>query len=82
MGTLEMAAPDRSNTKAQNRDFLQIILAESNSTISEPIVVELSKDNHQITSCTNIKETERAIDGYAPDLIIIGNLELEFRLKR
>jgi hypothetical protein len=75
MGTLEMAAPDRSNTKAQNRDFLQIILAESNSTISEPIVVELSKDNHQITSCTNIKETERAIDGYAPDLIIIGNLE-------
>jgi hypothetical protein len=75
MGTLEMQAPDRSSTKAQNRDFLQIVLAESNSTIREPIVAELSKDNHQVTSCINIKDTDRAMGDRAPDLLIIGNLE-------
>ncbi|WP_019502035.1 response regulator transcription factor [Pseudanabaena sp. PCC 6802] len=70
-----MEAPNRSNPKVQDRDFLQIVLAESNSTISEPIVAELGKDQHRIVRCANLQETNRAMDSHVPDLLIIGNLE-------
>jgi CheY-like chemotaxis protein len=75
MGILEMNVPNKMNTSSQNRDFLQVVLAESNSTIYEPIVAELSKDRHQIVGCRNIQAVHQAMDDREPDLLIIGNLD-------
>lgn len=72
---LEMEAPNKLNPKVKDRDFLQIVMAESNSTISEPIVAELSKDQHRLVRCANLQETNRSMDSHVPDLLIIGNLE-------
>jgi DNA-binding response OmpR family regulator len=75
MGILKMEMANQLNDGDRNKDFLRVVLIESNSSIREPLVAVLTKDNHLIASCTNANEANRAISSQMPDLIIIGDLE-------